>query len=216
MRLLVSAPEGSPAIRLLRRVVGVGALSAGVALALLTAPAAAQEEEPAAAQEGETAAAEPAAAEPSTAGAEQPAAAEAEGGERNLSAIEDLLAQDESVLTDADTFTYDPGTRRDPFRSLIETRDNPAEEERERPEGKAGLLIDELVVEGVFELVDGPVAQVQSAREETSYLLRPGDQLWDGDVISINLQEVVFKQVVDDPTALKPFREVVKRLNPGD
>ena len=58
------------------------------------------------------------------------------------------------------------------------------------------------------------MAQVQSAREETSYLLRPGDQLWDGDVISITLSEVVFKQVVDDPTALKPFREVVKRLNP--
>ena len=121
---------------------------------------------------------------------------------------------DESVLTDADTFSYDPGSRRDPFRSLIETRDSIPEPERERPEGKAGLLIDEIVVEGVFELADGPVAQVQSAREETSYLLRPGDQLWDGDVISINLEEVVFKQVVDDPTALKPFREVVKRLSP--
>lgn len=133
----------------------------------------------------------------------------------DLDAIEDLLAQDESVLGDpGEGFSYDPGTRRDPFRSLIETREAPSEEPTERPEGKPGLLIDEIVVEGVFELADGPVAQVQSAREETSYLLRPGDQLWDGDVISITLEEVVFKQVVDDPTALKPFREVVKRLNP--
>ena len=27
--------------------------------------------------------------------------------------------------------------------------------------------------------------------------------------------EVVFKQIVQDPTALKPFREVVKKLNPS-
>lgn len=137
-----------------------------------------------------------------------------ETSDTDLEAIEDLLEQDESVLTDPDTYTYDPGTRRDPFRSLLETRESAGENEGERPEGKLGLLIDEIVVEGVFELLDGPVAQVQSAREETSYLLRPGDQLWDGDVISITLNEVVFKQVVEDPTALKPFREVVKRLNP--
>jgi len=34
-------------------------------------------------------------------------------------------------------------------------------------------------------------------------------------VVSINHNEVVFKQVVQDPTALKPFREVVKSLNPS-
>lgn len=139
---------------------------------------------------------------------------ESEARETDLAAIEDLLEQDESVLTDAESYAYDPGSRRDPFRSLIETRDTPPEPPSERPEGVPGLLIDEIVVEGVFQLADGPVAQVQSAREETSYLLRPGDELWDGDVISITLEEVVFKQVVDDPTALKPFREVVKRLNP--
>ena len=73
-------------------------------------------------------------------------------------------------------------------------------------------MIDEIEVEGVFVLDDGPVVQVQSASQRTSFLLRVGDQLWDGDVIRINLQEVVFKQSVNDPTALKPFREVVKKL----
>ncbi len=137
-----------------------------------------------------------------------------ETSETDLAAIESLLLQDESAMVDPESSSSDPETRRDPFRSLVETREAPAETTSERPEGRAGLLIDEILVEGVFELPDGPVAQVQSAREETSYLLRPGDQLWDGDVISITLREVVFKQVVDDPTALKPFREVVKRLNP--
>ena len=36
----------------------------------------------------------------------------------------------------------------------------------------------------------------------------------DGDVVNITLNEVVFRQNVQDPTALKPFREVVKALNP--
>jgi hypothetical protein len=48
-----------------------------------------------------------------------------------------------------------------------------------------------------------------------SVLLKEGDQLYDGDVVSINRAEVVFKQIVQDPTALKPFREVVKSLNPS-
>ena len=38
--------------------------------------------------------------------------------------------------------------------------------------------------------------------------------LKDGDVIRITRHEVVFKQIVNDPTALKPFREVVKKLSP--
>ena len=175
------------------------ALAVILSLGIVAAPAWAQEEDP----EAEEAQEAPAGDE-----------SELETSDSDLAAIEDLLAQDESVLTDPGSYSYDPGTRRDPFRSLIQTRDSRTDQRGERPEGRAGLLIDEIVIEGVFELESGPVAQVQSAREETSYLLRPGDQLWDGDVISINLQEVVFKQVVDDPTALRPFREVVKRLNP--
>ncbi len=132
----------------------------------------------------------------------------------DFSAIDDLLRQDSDVLSNPSTYSYDPGARRDPFRSLATTRDFDENEDRERPEGPGGLLIDEIEVEGVFMLVDGPVAQVQSASQETSFLLRPGDQLWDGDVVSISLVEVIFKQSVNDPTALKPFREVVKRLNP--
>ena len=134
--------------------------------------------------------------------------------EIDYGAIDDLLEEDQDALSDTIETSYDPGARRDPFRSLLATNKEVPEIERERPEGPGGLLIDEIEVEGVFILDDGPVAQVVAASEETSYLLRPGDQLWDGDVVSISLNEVVFKQSVDDPTALKPFREVVKRLNP--
>lgn len=162
-------------------------------------------------------------AAPSLAQDEEPSATddvEVEGGgsltndEVDFGAIDDLLAADEEVLSDPDTYSYDPGARRDPFRSLIQ-RQKGVEEPTKRPEGIAGLLIEELELEGIFVLDNGPVVQVKAATEETSFLLRPGDELWDGDVIRITLDEVVFKQSVDDPTALKPFREVVKTLSPA-
>ncbi|MEM1202784.1 MAG: hypothetical protein AAGN66_06100 [Acidobacteriota bacterium] len=132
----------------------------------------------------------------------------------DFGSVDDLLATDEEVLSDPTLYTYDPGARRDPFRSLLKRREN-KEQIEERPDGPAGLLIDELEVEGLFVLDGSPVAQVQSSSQQTSFLLRPGDQLWDGDVVRITLEEIVFKQSVNDPTALKPFREVVKRLNPS-
>ena len=137
------------------------------------------------------------------------------GGEAiDFGAVDDLLAMDEEVLSTPDAYTYDPGARRDPFRSLLRKRTKD-DGQRERPDGIPGLLIAELRIEGIFILDNGPVAQVKSASERTSFLLRPGDELWDGDVVRITLDEVVFKQSVNDPTALKPFREVIKRLNPS-
>lgn len=147
-------------------------------------------------------------------------AAETEGGRGGVvdgevidfGAVDDLLATDDEVFSDPGAYSYDPGARRDPFRSLLRKRVE-GEERRERPEGVPGLLIAELNIEGIFVLDSGPVAQVTSASERTSFLLRPGDELWDGDVVRITLNEVVFKQSVNDPTSLKPFREVVKQLN---
>ena len=76
------------------------------------------------------------------------------------------------------------------------------------------ITFDEIDLTGIFRTSKGFVAQVVAANQKKSFLLREGDQLYDGDVVSINRNEVVFKQIVQDPTALKPFREVVKSLNP--
>ncbi len=126
--------------------------------------------------------------------------------------VDDLL-RDESAMLAGEGYLYDPGDRRDPFKSLLEARDRPLIR-GPRPEGIPGLLIDEIDISGIFVTADGPIIQVQSSDREQSYLLRVGDQLYDGDVISISGKEAIFKQIVDDPTALKPFREVVKKLNP--
>lgn len=132
--------------------------------------------------------------------------------ESDLDAIDEILEGEIEVLGGA-AHSYDPGDRRDPFKSLLATGDT--EKVRgPRPEGIPGLLIDEIRLSGIYSTAQGWVAQVQAAAKEKGYLIKEGDQLYDGDVVSVTADEVVFRQIVRDPTALKPFREVTKRLNP--
>jgi hypothetical protein len=133
--------------------------------------------------------------------------------EEDRTAGVDQILMDDAAMLAGEGYFYDPGSRRDPFRSLLTARDR-LEFRGPRPEGIPGLLIGEIDITGIYLTSDGPVAQVASADQEKSYLLRVGDQLYDGDVISITANEAVFKQIVDDPTALKPFREISKKLNP--
>ncbi len=126
---------------------------------------------------------------------------------------DELLADEEMMLL-GEGYSYEPGDRRDPFKSLLIVRERAALR-GPRPQGIPGLLIDEIDLTGILITQDGSFAQVRSTEEDKSYLLREGDQLYDGDVVSIAGNELSFKQIVDDPTAVKPFREVVKKLNSG-
>lgn len=126
--------------------------------------------------------------------------------------INEILEGEEAVLEGL-TSSYDPANRRDPFRSLLAATPRP-ELRGPRPEGVAGMLIDEIDLRGIFKTSKGFVAQVAVQNQKKSFLLREGDQLYDGDVLRIRLREVVFRQIVNDPTVIKPFREVVKKLYP--
>ncbi|HKH44192.1 MAG TPA: hypothetical protein VKM72_05960 [Thermoanaerobaculia bacterium] len=127
--------------------------------------------------------------------------------------IDQILEGEEEVLS-GNGFTYDPGNRRDPFKSLL-VEQQAREFRGPRPDGIPGLLIDEIDLTGIWRTSKGFVAQVVASNQKKTFLLKEGDQLYDGDVVSINKKEVVFKQIVQDPTALKPFREVVKSLSPS-
>lgn len=127
-------------------------------------------------------------------------------------AVDEILEEDEEVLEGAGV-TYDPGTRRDPFKSLLVAPDQLVNR-GPRPEGIPGLLVDEVELTGIIRTPRGYLAQVRTSKNEKGYLIKEGDQLYDGEVVNITRTEVVFKQIVQDPTALKPFREVVKKLYP--
>lgn len=138
--------------------------------------------------------------------------AEEEGGGGFADNIEAILEEDEAVMTGSG-YTYDAAGRRDPFKSLVQNQRSAVTRQGPRPEGKSGLLIDEVSLTGIFQTPTGTFAQVRGGPRNKSFLLQAGDQLYDGDVVEVDRGEIVFKQLINDPTAIKPFREVVKRLS---
>ena len=109
----------------------------------------------------------------------------------------------------APAYTYEVRGRRDPFRSLLlRTQDD---KDRQRPPGIAGMLVDELALQGTIRTRQGWIAMMRGG-DNRSYLLRKGTTVFDGEVMEIGPTEVVFRQNVNDPTSPKPFRDVVKAL----
>jgi len=106
-------------------------------------------------------------------------------------------------------YTYEVGGRRDPFRSLLVR--NPSERDRVRPPGLAGVMVDELELQGTIKVKQGWVAMMRGP-DNGSHLVRKGTTLFDGEVLEVSATEVTFRQNVNDPTNPKPFREVVKAL----
>ncbi len=65
---------------------------------------------------------------------------------------------------------------------------------------------------GIWKTKSGYVAQIR-ATDNKSYLIRAGDLLYDGEVVRVGPNEVTFRQNINDPQSVKPFRDVTKQLN---
>lgn len=173
------------------------AAAALIAVAGWTAPAHAQEAKPAAGANADAAA---------------KAQAEAQQKEGQQT-VETILRQQEDILAGRQ-FSYDPGGRRDPFRSLLEEvalrRKGP------RPRGVAGMLVSELELTGIVRDSSGGNIAVVMGSDNKGYFLHVGDEIYDGSVLTVDptAGTVTFRQQVDDPRLIKPYRDVVKRLVP--
>jgi len=117
-------------------------------------------------------------------------------------------ARPEDTTIEGRQYSYDPAGRRDPFKSLL-VRERSRES---RPPGIGGLSVDEMELQGIWRTRSGWLAQVRGS-DNKSYLLRKGDVLFDGEVIDVKANELTLRQNVNDPQSVKPFRDVVKRLN---
>ncbi len=150
-----------------------------------------------------------------------PAAAPAKGSapvtpamtqqQKDQQVIEGIQKDAESVLTGRH-FSYDPAGRRDPFEPLV--KNEPNKPDGKRPKGVAGMLVNEIDLKGIATDIRGnPVAMFRGS-DNRGYTLRVGDIVYDGRVISIDPRRgmVVFRQQVDDPRRIKPYRDVIKRL----
>jgi len=128
-------------------------------------------------------------------------------------AVENILRQQEELLR-GKRFSYDPAGRRDPFRSLYE-RIN-LKNMGPRPKGIEGMLVTEIDLVGTIRDITGGDVAFFMGSDNKGYFLRVGDEVYDASLISVDTGAgtVTFRQQVDDPRLIKPYRDVVKRLVP--
>ncbi len=156
--------------------------------------------------------------------AEEPAAAPATGGAagaapeavspESAETINRIMQDNEAMLTGRG-FTYDPAGRRDPFRSLVDALN--AIGKGPRPRGIAGMLISEVDLVGIVQKGRGNIAFFNGS-DNKGYFLKVGDSLYDGKIVRIDRRTgtVVFRQDVNDPRSIKPFRDVTKKLTTAE
>ncbi|HXH27974.1 MAG TPA: hypothetical protein VNL37_02950 [Candidatus Polarisedimenticolia bacterium] len=121
------------------------------------------------------------------------------------------IMQDNEAMLAGRGFTYDPAGRRDPFRSLVDALNSAAR--GPRPRGIAGMLISEVDLVGIVQKGRAAIAFFNGS-DNKGYFLKVGDTLYDGKIIRIDRKtgSVVFRQDVNDPRSIKPYRDVTKRL----
>jgi len=139
------------------------------------------------------------------------------GGERKDASqtVETILREQEQLLS-GQRFSYDPGGRRDPFRSLFQNV--PLSKKGPRPKGVAGMLVAEVNLVGIVRDSRGGNIAFFTGSDNKGYFLHVGDEVYDGTVIAIDPVQMTatFRQQVDDPRLIKPYRDVVKRLVPQE
>jgi Tfp pilus assembly protein PilP len=110
----------------------------------------------------------------------------------------------------AETYTYHPDGRRDPFLSLIGTGPDKSITSR-RGDGPAGMTLGEISVRGIMQSRGALVAMIQGPDNKT-YIVHQGEKLLDGTIKTITPQGLVVIQEVNDPLSLVKQREVRKLL----
>ena len=109
----------------------------------------------------------------------------------------------------AETYTYQPEGRRDPFLNLLGTGVEPRT--GRRGDGAAGMTVAEISVRGVLQSRGALVAMIAGPDNKT-YIVHAGDKLLDGTIKTITPQGLVVIQDVNDPLSLVKQREVSKLL----
>jgi Tfp pilus assembly protein PilP len=99
--------------------------------------------------------------------------------------------------------------RRDPFESLVNVQKNKGK--TNLPPGIAGLQVSTLRLDGIVKAPNGMIAVVTNPQSRT-YFLREGDQLYDGKVDKIAMDNVTFHEEGKDAFGKPVERQVSKRI----
>ena len=110
-------------------------------------------------------------------------------------------------------FVYNPEGRRDPFWNLLQGKS--VKENREAIEGIAGLMIDELELEGIV-FAQGSFKALLKGPDTRPYIVGIGDKVYDGEVIAMTRNSVTFKKSLSIALAGQKDRIIIKTLNPEE
>jgi Tfp pilus assembly protein PilP len=139
---------------------------------------------------------------------EQPETTGAVASSQEPASLDDKVEMD----IDPNVFVYRPMGRRDPFKNLLQGKEST---KRAAVEGIAGLTIGELVLEGIV-YGKGEFRAYVKGPDNTPYSLRVGDNVYNGKVVEINANAVIFKQILTVALGGTKERTVAKYLNPED
>src|SRR4029077_16211732 len=108
------------------------------------------------------------------------------------------------------TVALDPH-RRDPFVNPLQLQEDKMKNTAACTTGARCLMIDQVVLKGVVKTQAGMIAMVEnSARKQ--YNLREKDPVYNGFVLKITGDTIVFKETTTDTLGKPNSREVVKRV----
>jgi Tfp pilus assembly protein PilP len=110
-------------------------------------------------------------------------------------------------------FIYTPMGRRDPFWDLLQGRN--IKDNREAIEGIPGLMIDELDLGGII-FSEGSYKAMVVGPDNMPYVIKVGDNVYDGEVIKIDNSTVTFKKILTVALGGKKERIIVKRISPEE
>lgn len=122
--------------------------------------------------------------------------------------------QSETEVT-SEEYVYRPMGRKDPF--VDELKGSGVKDVREHREGLAGLYIDELELQGIL-TEKGVSSALFRGPDSKPYIVRVGDEVYDGKIVRIDSLTVVFKQIttVFGHLGGKKEKLIYKRLKPEE
>jgi len=131
--------------------------------------------------------------------------------EEALRLVEQILEEQQMILV-GQNFVYRAEGRRDPFRNILQLRRRELVAPTQRPPGLEGFLINEIDVTATARS-QGRWHVLVVGLDQRTYTATVGTQLYDGRIVSISLNEVVFEQEVEDLLGARSTRQVVRKLN---
>jgi Tfp pilus assembly protein PilP len=110
-------------------------------------------------------------------------------------------------------YIYRPEGRRDPFWNLLQGKN--VRENRQSIGGIAGLLIDELDLEGIMQ-VRGKYRALLKGPDSRGYIVSVGDKVYDGEVLVIDRNSISFKKSLTVAIGGQKEKVIIKALNPEE